>query len=137
MFFINYQIFCTGLRTRSVLSSSCALAHVTDVVGKFCLYAVNFESLRHLRFETGHHDVDGTKDDDSAVDHLAADFALGISLDDDFSAFGMGQTWTSALPLMIISPPVMYMPMSLPAFPFTRILPPDIPRQSPRYAAPR
>ena len=39
-----------------------ALAHVTDVVGKFCFDTVNFEFCLPCGFETGHHGVDGAKD---------------------------------------------------------------------------
>ena len=54
------------------------LARITNVMCKFCLDTVDFELLFTGWFETGHHDVDGTKDNDSTVDHLSADFRKSI-----------------------------------------------------------
>src|SRR5512145_2792772 len=67
-----------------------ALAHVTNEVGEPCLGAVDFELDFAVWLEAGHHDLDGPEDIDAALDHLAAELALGIALDDDLAAFGMG-----------------------------------------------
>src|SRR5665647_1796116 len=67
-----------------------ALAHVANVMGKFCFHAFDFELYLPNGFEAGHHSIDGAKDIDSTVNHLAADFTLGVSFDSDFSAFGVG-----------------------------------------------